>query len=232
MPASLAFLSKISCGGKCVADFCLPQRALSPAFQACSQGFGWNLAAFPAAWVKPSAETWLGRSWRWKKVSHQFVLLLSVWAGYLPTQVTIMCRSLKFGNCRQGGAEWQSNAGITEKSPASMKLLLRQGVRACSRCFAGTFPSCTPQPCPAFWTKPAWSQFNLVPSSLWGFEAMSEELHELMKLVQCFLAAPAFTCTPRGLPAPSPSCSVPPPSPSCQGSLLPLSQSGAKAFVF
>lgn len=70
------------------------------------------------------------------------------------------------------------------------------------------------------------------PSSLWGFEATAEELHELMKAAQWFLAAPAFTCTPRGLPAPSPPRSVPPPSPSCQGSLLPLSQRGAKAFVF
>lgn len=129
-------------------------------------------------------------------------------------------------------AEWQNNAGITEKSPASVKLLLHPGVRACSCCFAGAFLSCTPQPCPAFWTKPAWSQFSLVPSSLWGFEAMSEELHEPMKPVRCFLAVPAFTCAPQGLAAPSPSRSAPPPSPSCQGSLPPLSQRGAKAFVF
>lgn len=114
LPASLAFFTKISLGGKFVADFCLPQYASSPALQAHSQALGWNLAAFSPAWVKPSTEAWLGMSWRWHKVSHQFVLLLSVWAGYLPTQVTIVCRPLQF---EQGGVEWQSKAGITLKSP-------------------------------------------------------------------------------------------------------------------
>lgn len=113
-----------------------------------------------------------------------------------------------------------------------MKPLPHRGVQACSCCFAGAFLSCAPWPCLAFRIKPAWLHFSSVPSSLRGFEAMSEELHQLTKPLRCFLAAPAFTCAPRELAAPSPSLGVPPPSPGCQGSLLPLAQRGVKAFVF
>lgn len=51
--------------------------------------------------IKPSTEGWLGTNRRWNKVSHQFVPALLVWVGYLPTQVTILCRSPESGNCRR-----------------------------------------------------------------------------------------------------------------------------------
>lgn len=136
-----------------------------------------------------------------------------------------MCRSVKSGG--RGGAERQSKAGIAGESLCEAVVALRG--TGCSCCFTGAFPSRIPQPCPAFWPKSAGSQFSLVHSPLRVFEATLEEVTQPALWV---LAAPAFPCAPRGLPAASPSRSVSPPSPGCQGSSLPLSRRGAKAFVF
>lgn len=224
LPASLTFFFPIFPRGEdFIADFvCCGMHNVW--LWAHSQGFSWNLAAFSAAWVKPSAETWREMSWRWNKVSHQFVLLLSVWAGYLPTQETVVCRSLKFWNCRQGGAGWWSNVGIAGESPAKEN----QGEWACSCCFLA-FPlharpslaqlsgqTClvTVQPAPVFFMR-----FEAIGAA-WASAAGAAGL-----------ASPAFTRTPRRLPSPCPSPSIPTPSFSCQGSLLLISQRAGKAFV-
>lgn len=86
-------------------------------------------------------------------------------------------------------------------------MLLHWGKWAGLCCFTGTCSSSMPQPCLAFWTKPAGLQFSSVPSSLRGFEAGAVvfgsaclHLHTLR--------------SPRSLPI---SHSAPPPSPSCRG---------------
>lgn len=124
-----------------------------------------------------------------------------------------VCRSLEVGSCRRGGAERQSKAGVTGESLAGAEPLPHGGTRARL-------------------DKTCWVAAQLHPPlSLRGFEATLEELHELTRPVLWVLAAPAFTCAPRGLPAPSPSRSAPPPSPGCRGRSPPLSHRGAKAFV-
>jgi len=130
-------------------------------------------------------------SWRWNKVSRQFVLLLSVWAGYLPTQITIVCRSLKLGNCRRGGAEQQSNA---EKSSVSGNAAAPRGT-GLSMLLRWPLPFVGAPAWPGFQRKPAWSAFSLVPSSLWGFEASAMFFWQR-------LPSPACPISPRATPLP------------------------------